>query len=152
MAGHCIVYSAYCITIYGSIISVSWFCDHRDSISLSIGGRFGHGHWLCWMSTGTKNGLMWTHTHTHWLRNPICQAISKALLAVALLRGRNIWVKIAILSNSRREAGCLRAAQHAIFGAQHFHRRRFFCCAPIFRQPFFFLKHLSFNSPWAIFF
>ena len=27
-----------------------------------------HGHWLCWISTGRKNGWMW-RTHTHlWLR------------------------------------------------------------------------------------
>ena len=38
---------------------VSWFCDHRACISRR---KNRHGHWMCWMSTGRKNGLMWTHT------------------------------------------------------------------------------------------
>ena len=40
-------------------------------------------------------------------------------LAVALLRGRNNWVKIAVFRNSRREAGCAQR-KNAVFGAQRF--------------------------------
>ena len=40
-------------------------------------------------------------------------------LAVALLRGRNIWDKVAVSRNSRREAGCAQH-KHVILGAQHF--------------------------------
>ena len=52
-----------------SISAVSWFCDHRACIS--PGGRITklqslyhsrrknrHGHWVCWLSTGRKKGLM----------------------------------------------------------------------------------------------
>ena len=32
-----------------------------------LGLKNRHGHWLWWMSTGRKNGLMWrTHTHTRF--------------------------------------------------------------------------------------
>ena len=55
-------------------------------------------------------------------------------LAVALLRWRNFWVKIAVLRNSRREAGC--AQRNARFWARNiFHRGRFFfCCGLFFRR------------------
>ena len=52
-------------------------------------------------------------------------------LAVALLRWRNFWVKIAVLRNSRREAGC--AQRNARFWARNiFHRGRFFFVAAFF--------------------
>ena len=43
-------------------------------------------------------------------------------LAVALLRWRNFWVKIAVLRNSRREAGC--AQRNARFWARNMFRRQ----------------------------
>ena len=45
-------------------IFVSWFCDHRACISLHR-RKNRHGHWLCWMSTGRKNGLMRKTQNTH---------------------------------------------------------------------------------------
>ena len=42
-------------------------------------------------------------------------------LLVALSRGRNIWVKIAVLRNSRREAGC--AQRNTRFWASNIFRR-----------------------------
>ena len=40
-----------------------WFCDHRACISIHR-RKNRHGHWVCCMSTGSKNGLMW-RTNTH---------------------------------------------------------------------------------------
>ena len=52
-------------------------------------------------------------------------------LAGALVRGRNIWVKIAVLRNSRR---WLRTVQHAILAAQHFSPHEKISCASFFRR------------------
>ena len=47
------------------IIAYIFVTTERVSLLL-IGLKNRHGHWLCWMSTGRKNGLMWrTHTHIY---------------------------------------------------------------------------------------
>ena len=58
--------------------------------------------------------------------------------AVALLHGRNIWVKIAVLRKSRRE-------QHAIFNAQHFSPQVKSLVARLFSTGGNFLKHFFSN-------
>ena len=73
----CLLYSLH-YNVPGSI-SVSWFCDHSLYLSRK---KNRHGHWVCWMSTGWKNGLMWrTHTHklgilgsVSWLNEHVCAA------------------------------------------------------------------------------
>ena len=50
-----------------------------------------------------------------------------------LLRGRNIWVKIAVLRNSRREAGCAQRNTR-FWGRNIFRRRPKKCCAPFLRR------------------
>ena len=50
---------------YNVVSAVSWFCEHRACISLHR-RKNRHGHWVCFMSTGRKNGFMWrTHTRAH---------------------------------------------------------------------------------------
>ena len=49
-----------CLLRY-KVVSLSWFCDHRACIS---GRKNRHGHWVCCMSTGRKNG---THTQRLFL-------------------------------------------------------------------------------------
>ena len=68
----------------------------------------------------------------------------KALIsccAVALLRWRNIWVKIAVLCNSRREAGCAQRSTR-ILAHNILRPRRFFFVAAFFssRRRIFFLS------------
>ena len=50
------------LTTSQCIISVAYFCEHRACTSLGPKNR--HAQWVCWMSTGRNNGLMW-RTHTH---------------------------------------------------------------------------------------
>ena len=40
-----------------STSAVSWLCDHRACISPRM-RKNRHGHWVCWMPTGRKNGSM----------------------------------------------------------------------------------------------
>ena len=78
-------------------------------------------HWVCWMSTGRKNTHLWLMTegsahiqnfdkreNTH---TPVGMYVPGHWLPDALLRGRNIWVKMTILRNTRflaRNICCLR--------------------------------------------
>ena len=39
-------------------LPVWYFCDHRGRVSLARRVKNQRGHWVCWMSTSTKNGLM----------------------------------------------------------------------------------------------
>ena len=57
MTWHCIACSAY-VPHNNEFIASLWrsFCDRRTCISLGLKNR--HGHWLCWISTGRKNGSM----------------------------------------------------------------------------------------------
>ena len=47
---HCLLY-----LLHYNVVSVSSFCDCRACVSRR---KNRHGHWVCWMSTGRKNGLM----------------------------------------------------------------------------------------------
>ena len=81
MALHCpllTVLTAY--QVRGNVVSLLWRSLWPQSLFLFylIGLKNRHGHWLCWMSTGRKNGLMWrTHTydrhdiHILWNRETI---------------------------------------------------------------------------------
>ena len=50
---HCIVYSAYCITMWYLCVVVLW-----PQSSYLPRRKNRHGHWVCWMSMGRKNGSM----------------------------------------------------------------------------------------------
>ena len=43
--------------------TTAWHTTELVSL-LGLKNRHGHGHWLCWMSTGRKSALM-LRTHTH---------------------------------------------------------------------------------------
>ena len=73
----------------------------------------------------------------------------KALIsccAVALLRWRNIWVKIAVLRNSRREDGCTQ--RNTRFWARTIFRRRcFFLLRPFYSPEASFFQTILFSFP-----
>ena len=70
-----------------------------------------------WKQLYLVPGVAFIHTRTWW-------CIPGHQLVVALLRGRNIWVKIAVLCISRLEAGC--AQRNTRFWARNIVARLFF--------------------------
>ena len=58
------LYYLLCLLYYNVVSLVSWF-SWPQSLYLSR-RKDRHGQWVCWMSTGRKNGLMCrTHTRTY---------------------------------------------------------------------------------------
>ena len=69
MTRHCIAHcSAY--GIRGNVVS-RWRSFVTTQLVSLLGLKNRHGHWLCWMSTGRKDGLMW-RTYT-LVRRYVCQ-------------------------------------------------------------------------------
>ena len=60
MACHCIAHCCpYCIPVRGNVVSLWRSFVTTELVSLLLTGlKNRHGHWLWWMSTGRKNGLM----------------------------------------------------------------------------------------------
>ena len=62
-------------------ISVSWFYDHGACVDISLHEEeSARGHWLCWMSTGRKNG----RTHT-LLILPVRAVFGPSVLLIRIL-------------------------------------------------------------------
>lgn len=73
--------SSYCIRYVPSLVWCVVF-DPTSMCSKFLGWRNQHGHCLCWMSMGTKNGLAVNNTNT-------CVNRQKALFARKCSRGRS---------------------------------------------------------------